>query len=238
MELPSQKEMLKAGVHYGHMKKKWNPRMRPYIFMEKRGIHIIDLNGTQQCLEEAGRAIQQIVKSGKNVLYVATKKQAREIVTNAAKSVNMPYVTDRWLGGMLTNFATVRRSVRKMKSIDRILEDGSYSNITKKEKLTLTRERDKIEKILGGISKLRRIPNALFIVDIQHEHLAVKEAQKLGIPTFGIVDTNSNPSQVDYPIPANDDAASSIKVIVDYITACIEEGKKDRKKAQQEEQTA
>ncbi len=239
MEMPSHKEMLDAGVHYGHMKRKWNPHMRPYIFMEKRGIHIIDLNATQNHLKEAGIAIRQMVKSGKNVLYVATKKQVRDIVADAARSVNMPYVTDRWLGGMLTNFSTVRRSVRKMKTIDRMLSDGSYSNVTKKERLTLTREKNKIEKTLGGIAKLKRIPDSLFIIDTEYEHLAIKEAHKLGITTFGIVDTNCDPRDVDYPIPANDDAARSVKLIVDYITHCIELGKKDRQKVKQsEKQTA
>ncbi len=235
MELPTSKELLEAGVHYGHMKKKWNPHMRPYIFMEKKGIHIIDLNATQKALEKAGAAMKQIVKSGKTVLFVATKRQASDIVATAAESVGMPYVTDRWLGGMLTNFSTVRRSVRKMKTIDRKLSDGMVTNITKKERLTMTRERDKIEKTLGGISKLRKIPDALFIVDISYEHLAVDEAQKLGITTFGMVDTNSDPAQVDFAIPANDDAARSIKVILDYIVECIRQGKAERQNVKEDE---
>lgn len=235
MELPTHKELLEAGVHYGHMKKKWNPHMRPYIFMEKRGIHIIDLNATQKAMKEAGAAMRQIVKSGKNVLFVATKRQASDIVAQAAESVGMPYATDRWLGGMLTNFATVRKSVRKMKTIDRKLSDGMVTSITKKERLTMTRERDKIEKTLGGISKLRKIPDALFIIDTTYEHLAVDEAHKLGIMTFGMVDTNSNPADVDYAIPANDDAARSIKVIVDYMVECIKQGKAERQKVKQDD---
>ncbi|TVR86077.1 MAG: 30S ribosomal protein S2 [Saprospirales bacterium] len=234
MHTPTNEELLKAGVHFGHMKKKWNPKMRPYIFMERKGIHIIDLNRTLECLEEAGQAMQNYARSGKKIMYVATKKQARDIVSSSAQSVNMPYVTDRWLGGMMTNFSTVRRSVKKMQNIDRMLNDGSYSNITKKERLTLSRERDKINKVLGGIADLNRLPGALFIVDIVNEHLAVSEATKLGIPTIGIVDTNSDPRLVDYPIPANDDNSRSIEIITNFLTESVKQGLGERKKAKQE----
>ncbi len=234
MHTPTNEELLKAGVHFGHMKKKWNPKMRPYIFMERKGIHIIDLNRTLDCLQEAGQAMQNYARSGKKIMYVATKKQARDIVSSAAQSVNMPFVTDRWLGGMMTNFATVRRSVKKMQNIDRMLNDGSYSNITKKERLTLSRERDKIHKVLGGIADLNRLPGALFVVDIVNEHLAVSEATKLGIPTIGIVDTNSDPRLVDYPIPANDDNSRSIEIITNYLTESVKQGLGERKKAKQD----
>lgn len=234
MNIPNNEELLKAGVHFGHMRKKWNPKMRPYIFMERKGIHIIDLNRTVECLETAGEAIKNMARTGKKIMYVATKKQARDIVANAAQSVNMPYVTDRWLGGMMTNFATVRRSVKKMQNIERMLGDGSFSNITKKERLTLGRERDKIKKVLGGVEELNRLPGALFIVDIVHEHLAVAEAAKLGIPTFGIVDTNSNPGLVDYPIPANDDSSRSIELMTNYLTEAIKQGLTERSKAKDE----
>ena len=238
MHTPTNEELLKAGVHFGHMKKKWNPKMRPYIFMERKGIHIIDLNRTLDCLQEAGQAMQNYARSGKKIMYVATKKQARDIVSSAAQSVNMPFVTDRWLGGMMTNFATVRRSVKKMQNIDRMLNDGSYSNITKKERLTLSRERDKIYKVLGGISELNRLPGALFVVDIVNEHLAVSEATKLGIPTIGIVDTNSDPRLVDYPIPANDDNSRSIEIITNYLTESVKQGLSERKKSRQQESPA
>ncbi len=234
MHTPTNEELLKAGVHFGHMKKKWNPKMRPYIFMERKGIHIIDLNRTLECLEKAGQAMQNYARSGKKIMYVATKKQARDIVSSSAQSVNMPYVTDRWLGGMMTNFSTVRRSVKKMQNIDRMLNDGSYSNITKKERLTLSRERDKINKVLGGIADLNRLPGALFVVDIVNEHLAVSEATKLGIPTIGIVDTNSDPRLVDFPIPANDDNSRSIEIITNYLTESVKQGLGERKKAKQE----
>lgn len=226
--------MLNAGVHYGHMKRKWNPKMKPFIFVEKKGIHIIDLNKTAQSLEETAKAMKQIAKSGKKVLFVATKKQAKNIVADAAKSVNMPYVTDRWLGGMMTNFATIRRSVKKMNNIDKMLADQSLSSITKKERLTLGRERDKLERVLGGIAGINRIPNAIFVVDIHHEHIAIKEAKKLGLTTFGIVDTNSDPNQVDYAIPANDDASKSVKIIMDYLTSAIKEGLEERRNDKQE----
>lgn len=227
---PKYKELLNAGVHFGHLKRKWNPKMKPYIFTEHKGIHIIDLNTTAEKLEEAGRAMKSLAKSGRKILFVATKKQARHIVADAAKEVDMPFVTDRWLGGMMTNFATVRRSVKKMNNIDRMLSDGSLTSVTKKERLTLTRERDKIERVLGGIAKLNRLPHAIFIVDIDHEHIALAEAKKLGIKTFGIVDTNSNPNSVDFPVPANDDATKSIQIVTEYLTACIKEGLEERRK--------
>ncbi len=233
------KEMLEAGVHFGHMKKKWNPKMRPYIFMEKKGIHIIDLNKTREKLEEAAAAMKSVARSGRKIMFVATKKQAKDIVANAARSVDMPYVTERWLGGMMTNFATIRKSIKKMQSIDKMLSDNNTESITKKERLVLQRERDKLEKVLGGIANLNRLPAALFIVDVMHEHIAVEEAKKLNIPTFAIVDTNSDPRVVDFPIPANDDATKSIKLIVDYVTEAIHEGlverQQDKEKAASEE---
>ncbi len=225
---PKYKELLDAGVHFGHLKRKWNPKMKPYIFAEHKGIHIIDLHRTSEALEEAGQAMKNLARAGKKILFVATKRQARGIVADAALKVDMPYVTDRWLGGMMTNFATVRRSVKKMNNIDRMLNDGTLANVTKKERLTLTRERDKIERVLGGIAKLTRLPHAIFIVDIDHEHIALAEAKKLGLRTFGIVDTNCNPRLVDYPIPANDDATKSIQIITEYLVSCIQEGLKER----------
>lgn len=229
MQKPTYKELLEAGVHFGHLKKKWNPKMSPYIFMEHKGIHIIDLNRTIECMERAGHAMRQIAKAGKKIMFVATKKQARDIVSKAALSVGMPYVTERWLGGMMTNFATIRRSVKKMNNIDRMLQDGSLTSVTKKERLTLTRERNKLEKVLGGVANLNRLPSAVFIVDIQHEHIAVAESHKLGLRTFGIVDTNSDPNQVDFPIPGNDDASKSVKIITDYMVAAIHEGLEERR---------
>lgn len=228
------KELLNAGAHLGHMKKKWNPKMQPYIFMERKGIHVIDLNQTIRCLEKSANAMRSIAKSGRKILFVATKKQARDIVKEAAESVNMPFVTERWLGGMLTNFSTIRRSVKKMQNIDRLLADGSLSSITKKERLTLTRERNKLDKVLGGVAGLNRIPAAAFIVDITHEHIAVTEAHKLGMRTFALVDTNSNPNLVDFPIPANDDASKSVAVITRYLTEAIKEGLAERDKAKAE----
>lgn len=238
MEKPSYKELLNAGVHFGHLKKKWNPKMSPYIFAERKGIHLIDLNQTSACLERAGQAARQMARAGKKIMYVATKKQAREIVANAARSVGMPFVTDRWLGGMMTNFATIRRSVRKMKSIERMLADGSLTSITKKERLTLTREHAKLEKVLGGIANINRIPSAMFVVDISHEHIAIAEAHKLNVRTIGIVDTNSDPSQVDYPVPGNDDASKSIAMITGYITEMIKLGLDERKQAKSEKENA
>jgi small subunit ribosomal protein S2 len=228
MAKPTYQELLDAGVHFGHLKRKWNPKMSPYIFMEKKGIHIIDLNRTSESLDRAANAMRQIAKSGKKIMYVATKKQARDIVETAARSVNMPFVTDRWLGGMMTNFATIRKSVKKMENIERLLNDPNVS-INKKERLTLDRERQRLEKVLGGIAKLSKVPAAIFIVDIHHEHLALDEAKNLGIRTFGMVDTNSDPNLVDFPIPANDDASRSIAIITNYITEAIKEGLAERK---------
>ncbi|MBK8655685.1 MAG: 30S ribosomal protein S2 [Haliscomenobacter sp.] len=236
MNKPSYKELLDAGVHFGHLKKKWNPKMSPYIFQEHRGIHIIDLNRTSECLDRAANAMRQLAKSGKKIMFVATKKQARDIVSNAARSVGMPYVTERWLGGMMTNFNTVRRSVKKMQNIERMLGDGSLTSVTKKERLTLTREHDKLDKVLGGIANLSRLPAAIFIVDIEHEHIAVAEAHRLGIRTFGLVDTNADPNQVDYPIPGNDDASKSIRIITDYMVQAIHEGLEERKLAKPEKE--
>jgi len=209
--------------------------MLPYIFAEKKGIHIIDLNKTVEGLQETAAALKQIARSGKKVLFVGTKKQAKDIVTECAQRVNMPFVTERWLGGMLTNFNTVRKSVKKMQSIDKMLNDGSFDSITKKERLTLTRDKDKMEKVLGGIAQLGRIPAALFIVDIGHEHIALAEAKRLGITTFGVVDTNCDPNKVDFSIPANDDATKSIAIITNYITAAIAEGLAERQAAKDEE---
>ena len=223
-----QQQLLEAGVHFGHLKKKWNPKMLPYIFAEKKGIHIIDLNKTVDYLQESAAAIKQIAKSGKKIMFVATKKQAKEIVTECAKRVNMPYATERWLGGMLTNFNTVRKSVKKMQSIEKMLADGSAESLTKKERLTLSRDKEKMEKVLGGIAQLGRLPAALFLVDIGHEHIALAEAKRLGITTFGMVDTNSDPNKVDFAVPANDDATKSIAIITNYIVAAIAEGLAER----------
>ncbi|MFI5149322.1 MAG: 30S ribosomal protein S2 [Bacteroidia bacterium] len=221
--------LLEAGAHFGHLKRKWNPAMAPYIFTEKNGIHIIDLNKTVVKIEETSNALKQMARSGKKILFVATKKQAKDIVAEHVKNVNMPYVTERWPGGMLTNFATIRKAVRKMATIDKMNADGTYSNISKRERLQISRERDKLEKNLGSIADLTRLPAALFIVDIANEHIAVAEAKKLGIPTFAIVDTNSDPNLVDYAIPANDDASSSINLIIGIITKAIAEGLEERK---------
>ena len=221
--------LLEAGCHFGHLKRKWNPSMAPYIFMEKNGIHIIDLNKTMVKLDAASEALKQIAKSGKKILFVATKKQAKDVVANGVKNLNMPYVTERWPGGMLTNFATIRKAVKKMSSIDKMATDGTFDNISKKEKLQITRERAKLEKNLGSIADLTRLPAALFIVDIFKEHIAVAEAKRLNIPTFGIVDTNSDPNLVDYAIPANDDATKSIQLIIDVIAKAVEEGLSERK---------
>lgn len=222
-------ELLEAGAHFGHLKRKWNPAMAPYIFTEKNGIHIIDLNKTVAKIEESANALKQIARSGKKILFVATKKQAKDIVAEKVKRVNMPYVTERWPGGMLTNFATIRKAVRKMASIDKMATDGTFENISKKEKLQISRERAKLEIQLGSIADLTRLPAALFIVDISKEHIAVAEAKRLNIPTFAIVDTNSDPNQVDFPIPANDDASTSISIVIDIITKAIEEGLSERK---------
>lgn len=231
-------QLLEAGVHFGHQRKKWNPKMLPFIFTEKNGIHIIDLNRTIEGLQESAAALKQIAKSGKKVMFVATKKQAKEIVSEAAAKVNMPFVTERWLGGMLTNFQTIRKSVKKMQSIEKMLNDGTLDSVTKKERLTLTRSKDKMEKVLGGIAQMGRTPAALFIVDISHEHIALAEAKRLGITTFAMVDTNSDPTKVDFAVPSNDDATKSIAIITNYLTAAIMEGLEERaqnKEAEAEE---
>jgi small subunit ribosomal protein S2 len=233
-------QLLEAGVHFGHLKRKWNPAMAPYIFTEKNGIHIIDLNKTVVKINEAAEALKQIAKSGKKVLFVATKKQAKDIVAEKVKPTGMPYVTERWPGGMLTNFATIRKAVKKMSTIDKMATDGTFSNISKNERLQISRERAKLEANFGSIADLTRLPSALFIVDISKEHIAVAEAKRLGIPTFAIVDTNSNPNLVDYPIPANDDASTSIELILSLVSKAIEEGLAERKvdkEAEAEEKT-
>jgi small subunit ribosomal protein S2 len=222
-------DLLNAGVHFGHLRRKWNPAMAPYIFMERNGIHIIDLYKTIAKIDESASALKQIARSGKKVLFVATKKQAKELVAEQVTRVNMPYVTERWPGGMLTNFATIRKAVRKMVSIDKLMTSASYNNMSKKERLTITRERAKLEKNLGSIADLNRLPSAIFIVDILKERIALAEARKLNIPTFAIVDTNSDPRMVDFPIPANDDASKSISVIVEIMVNAIEEGLVERK---------
>jgi small subunit ribosomal protein S2 len=232
-----QQQLLEAGVHFGHLKKKWNPKMLPYIFAEKKGIHIIDLNKTVEGLQETAAAMKQLARSGKKIMFVATKKQAKEIVTECAQKVNMPYVTDRWLGGMLTNFNTVRKSVKKMQSIEKMLNDGSFDSITKKERLQLSRDKEKMEKVLGGIANMSRVPAALFLVDIGHEHIGLAEAKRLGITTFGLVDTNCDPNKVDYFIPGNDDATKSIAIITQYLTAAIAEGLAERQVEKEEEET-
>ncbi|MEZ4738849.1 MAG: 30S ribosomal protein S2 [Flavobacteriales bacterium] len=223
------KQLLDAGVHFGHLRRKWNPNMAPYIFDEKKGIHIIDLNKTAVKLEEAAAAMKAIARSGKKVLFVATKKQAKDIVTEKVKPTGMPYVTERWSGGMLTNFGTIRRTIKKMSTIDRMKVDGTFENMSKRERLQVSRQREKMEKNLGSIADLTRLPSALFIVDIVKEHIAVAEARKLNIPTFAMVDTNSDPSKVDFPIPANDDATKSIELIVDVMIQAIMEGIEERK---------
>jgi small subunit ribosomal protein S2 len=223
------KELLDAGVHFGHLKRKWNPAMAPYIFMERNGIHIIDLEKTSQKIDEAASAMKHIAKSGKKVLFVATKKQAKEIVAEKVKAVNMPYVTERWPGGMLTNFPTIRKAVKKMSSIDKMATDGTFMNLSKRERLQVARQRAKLEKTLGSIVDLTRLPSALFIVDVSKEHIAVREAKRLGIPVFAMVDTNSDPSDIEFPIPANDDASKSISLILGIICQAIEEGLNERK---------
>jgi small subunit ribosomal protein S2 len=224
------KDLLDAGVHFGHLTRKWDPRMSPYIFMEKNGIHIIDLNKTLACLDEASNAIKQIVRSGKKVMFVATKKQAKDLVAAEAKRLNMPFVTERWLGGMMTNFATIRKSLKKMSSLDRLMGEEAYKNLAKKERLMVSRQKEKMETVLGGIADLSRLPAALFVVDIKREHIAIAEAQKLGIPIFALVDTNSNPNEVDFPIPANDDAFKSVSLLVKAFGEAIEEGLSERKR--------
>lgn len=242
MEKVSFDQLLDAGVHFGHLKRKWNPNMAPYIFMEKNGIHIIDLYKTQAKLEEAAQAMKQIAKSGKRILFVATKKQAKEVVESNIKKTNMPYVTERWPGGMLTNFVTIRKAVKKMSSIDKLASTPSYQNLSKRERLQISRERAKLEKNFGSIADLTKLPSAMFIIDINKEHIAVAEARKLNIPTFAIVDTNTDPNLIDFPIPANDDASKSIAIIVEYLSKAVEEGlaerKMEREKNQVEEKAA
>ena len=232
------KDLLEAGVHFGHLTRKWNPNMAPYIYMERNGIHVINLYKTAAKIEEANEALKKIVASGRKVLFVATKKQAKDIVAEKATSVGMPYITERWPGGMLTNFVTIRKAVKKMSSIDKMKKDGTYDTLSKKEKLHITRLREKLEKNLGSIADMTRLPAALFIVDTLREHIAVKEAQKLNIPIFAMVDTNSEPREVDYVIPSNDDASRSIEKILSYVTEAIKEGLNDKKVEKAEEKTA
>ena len=238
MAKPTYKDLLEAGAHLGHMKRKWNPKMLPYIFMERKGIHIIDLNRTMEFMDKAANALRQVAKSGRKVMFVATKKQAKEHVAKLAREVNMPFVTERWLGGMMTNFSTIKRSVKKMNNIDKLLADENVTSITKKERLTLTRERNKMEKVLGGIANMNRLPAAIFVVDIHHEHIAIAEAKKLGIKVFGIVDTNSDPTLIDFPIPANDDASKAISLITGYMAEIIKEGTDERRKMKEEQKEA
>lgn len=226
-------EMLEAGVHFGHLKRKWNPSMSPYIFMERNGIHIIDLYKTQAKLEEASNAMRQVAKSGRRILFVATKKQAKDIVSDVAQKINMPYVTERWPGGMLTNFATIRKAIRKMTNIDKMMVTNSWKNLSKRERLQVTRERAKLEKNLGSIADMARIPAALFIVDINKEKIAVAEARKLNIPIFAMVDTNTDPNLIDFPIPANDDASKSIALIMNVVGSAVAEGLAERKMARE-----
>jgi len=222
-------ELLEAGCHFGHLKRKWNPAMAPYIFMERNDIHIIDLHKTVVKIDEAAAALKQIAKSGRKILFVATKKQAKDVVSEKAGAVGMPYITERWAGGMLTNFPTIRKAVKKMTTIDKMATDGTFENISKREKLQITRQREKLEKNLGSIADLTRLPSALFIVDVMKEHIAVLEAQRLGIPVFAIVDTNSNPNNIDFVIPANDDATKSVDIILTAMVAAIQEGLEERK---------
>jgi len=235
MNLPTYQEMLDAGVHFGHLKRKWHPKMAPYIFMEKNDIHIIDLHRTTEKLESAAHAVKQIVKSGRKIMFVATKKQAKEFIEAEARRLGMPFVTERWLGGMLTNFATVRRSIKKMNNMEKMETTADYQNLSKKERLMIGREREKLKRVLGGIEDLNRLPAALFIIDIKNEHIAVSEAQKLNIPTVAMVDTNSDPGLVDFPIPSNDDATKSIALICGVIMKAIEEGMQERKHMKEED---
>ena len=228
------KDLLDAGCHFGHLTRKWNPKMSPYIFMEKNGIHIIDLNKTLANLESAGEAVKKIVRSGKKIMFVATKKQAKEIVAEEAKRLKMPFVTERWLGGMLTNFTTIRKSLKKLATIDKLIKDDAFGNFAKRERLLKMREKAKLEKILGGIADQSRLPSALFVVDVKREHIAIKEAQRLNIPVIAIVDTNSDPDTADFVIPANDDAFKSISLIVSYIGKSIEEALQERKKERED----
>ena len=226
--------LLNAGVHFGHLTRKWNPKMAPYIFMEKNDIHIIDLNKTLECLNEACESLKQVVRSGRKVLFVATKKQAKNVVEQEAKKLKMPYVTERWLGGMLTNFTTVRKSLKKMNSLEKMTRDEAYKGLAKKEKLVISRDKAKLEKVLGGIAELTRLPAAIFVVDIKKEHIAVAEAKRLGIPVYAMVDTNSDPTLVDFPIPANDDAFKSVSLIMSIISQSVEEGLAERKREKEE----
>ena len=228
------KDLLNAGVHFGHLTRKWNPKIAPYVFMERNGIHIIDLNKTLVELDNAADAVKNIVRSGRKIMFVATKKQAQEVVSEEAKRLRMPYVTDRWLGGMLTNFATIRKSLRKMSSIEKMMKEDEYKNLAKRERLMLSREKEKLEKVLGGIADLTRLPSALFVVDIKREHIAIKEAAKLNIPVIGMVDTNSDPTSIQFPIPGNDDAFKSISLIVKYIGQAAEEGLIERREQKEE----
>ena len=230
--------LLQAGCHFGHMKRKWNPAMSQYIYTERNGIHIIDLHKTAAKIDEAAEALKQIAKSGKKVLFVATKKQTKEIIAEKASSVNMPYVIERWPGGMLTNFPTIRKAVKKMENIDKLMQDGTYSNLSKRELLQITRQRAKLEKNLGSIADLTRLPSALFVVDVLKEQIAVREANRLGIPVFGIVDTNSNPNNIDFVIPANDDAKDSVEVILNACCQAINEGLEERKVEKADEKAA
>ena len=233
MRTLTHKELLDAGVHFGHMSRKWNPKMAPYIFMESKGIHIIDLNKTIRQLEQTALQMKAIAASGKKILFVATKKQAKEVVKNSAEKVNMPHVTERWYGGMLTNFATIRKSMKKMDTYEKMQKDGSFESLTKKERLMMTRENDKLDKVLGGIAQLNRLPAAVFVVDMIKEHIAIAEATKLNIPTFAIVDTNANPDLVDAAIPANDDASKAVAIIMEYLTDAIQEGLQERNAAKE-----
>ncbi|MCQ2227219.1 MAG: 30S ribosomal protein S2 [Bacteroidales bacterium] len=231
-------QLLEAGVHFGHMKRKWNPAMKPYIFMEKNGIHIIDLYKTAAKIDEAAEALKQIAKSGRRILFVATKKQARDIITEKVGAVNMPFVVERWPGGMLTNFPTIRKAVKKMGSLDKLMSDPAYNSLSKRERLQITRQREKLNKTLGSIADLTRLPSAMFVFDVTKEHIAVKEANRLNIPVFGVVDTNSDPSNIDYVIPANDDASKSIELITDVMTQAIKEGLEERKAEKLDEEEA
>ena len=231
-------QLLQAGCHFGHLRRKWNPAMAPYIFMERNGIHIIDLNKTVAKVDEAAEALKEIAKTGKKILFVATKKQAKDVVAEKAASVNMPYVNERWAGGMLTNFPTIRKAVKKMTNIDKLMNDGTFSNLSKRELLQITRQRAKLEKNLGSIADLTRLPSALFVIDVMKEHIAVKEANRLGIPVFAVVDTNSDPNNVDYMIPANDDAKDSIEVILDAVCGAIAEGLEERKAEKADDKAA
>lgn len=229
MATPTFEQLLEAGCHFGHLKRKWNPAMAPYIFMERNGIHIIDLVKTAAKIEEAAAALKSIAKSGKKVLFVATKKQAKQVVADKATAIGMPYVIERWPGGMLTNFPTIRKAVKKMASIDKMSKDGTFDNLSKREKLQITRQRAKLEKNLGSIADLNRLPSALFVIDVLKEHIAVAEANRLGIPVFAMVDTNSDPTNIDFVIPANDDASKSIEVVLDAVCAAMAEGLEERK---------